>query len=90
MHDVHHEREREHPATVAYNTRLGLVLFALYLAMYAGYVGISTYAPAIMAEQPFGGVNLAIIYGFALIVAALVLAVVYLLACRPTPVGNGT
>jgi len=90
MHDIHHEREREHPATVAYNTRLGLGLFALYLLMYVGYVGISTYAPAMMASQPFGGVNLAIIYGFALIAAALVLAVIYLVACKPTPVDGGT
>ncbi len=86
MHDVHHEREREHPATVAYNTRLGLALFVVYFALYAGYIGISTYAPAAMAAPAFGGVNLAIVYGFALIVVALVLAVVYLLLARPTPV----
>jgi uncharacterized membrane protein (DUF485 family) len=88
MHDVHHEREQEHPETVAFNTRLGLVLFVIYLALYASYLGISTWSPATMGSAPFGegGVNLAIIFGFGLIVAALVLAVVYLLLCRATPV----
>ena len=36
-----------------------------------------------MAATPFGGVNLAILYGLALIAAALVLALVYMWRCAP-------
>jgi uncharacterized membrane protein (DUF485 family) len=35
-----------------------------------------------MASQPFGGVNLAILYGFFLILGALVLAAIYMFLCR--------
>ncbi len=78
MHDHENIREEEHPELVARNTRLGLVLFVLYCLLYGGFITMSLFAPAAMKSQPFGGVNLAILYGFALIVAALVLAVIYL------------
>jgi uncharacterized membrane protein (DUF485 family) len=38
--------------------------------------------PQWLGARPLGGVNLAITYGLGLIVAALVLAVVYMAACR--------
>jgi uncharacterized membrane protein (DUF485 family) len=78
MHDHENIREEEHPQLVTRNTRLGLVLFTLYCLLYGGFIGMSLFAPGLMKSQPFGGVNLAILYGFALIVAALVLAVIYL------------
>jgi uncharacterized membrane protein (DUF485 family) len=43
---------------------------------------LSAFEPQIMSRAPFGGVNLAIIYGFGLIVAALVLALFYMVLCR--------
>ena len=85
MHDHENQREDEQPEIVAHNTRLGLGLFAVYLVLYVGFMVLSTYWPQVMATRPFAGVNLAIIYGFALIVIALVLAVVYLVNCRHTP-----
>lgn len=66
------------------NTRLGLVLFAVYLAFYAGFVLLAAFSPDTLAVLPFAGVNLAIWYGFALIAAAFVLALIYGWACRPT------
>ena len=59
------------------NTRLGLILFAIYLAFYGGFVFLSAFAPASMESKPFAGLNLAVIYGFGLIVLALLLAIVY-------------
>jgi uncharacterized membrane protein (DUF485 family) len=38
--------------------------------------------PDWLSARPFGGTNLAIAYGLGLIAAALVLAVVYMAACR--------
>jgi uncharacterized membrane protein (DUF485 family) len=82
MHDHENVREDEHPEIVAHNTRLGLLLFAVYCVLYGGFMGLSTFAPAVMKSQPFGGVNLAILYGFGLIVAAMLLAVVYLFLAK--------
>ena len=64
------------------NTRLGLVLFAVYLLFYGGFVLLAAFSPESLAVLPWAGVNLAIWYGFGLIVAALLLALVYGWACR--------
>jgi uncharacterized membrane protein (DUF485 family) len=61
--------------------RLGLVLFFCYLACYTGFVLLNAFAPNWMEVTPFAGVNLAILYGLALIVFAFVLAVAYDLLC---------
>lgn len=89
MHDHENIREDEHPEIVAHNTRLGLVLFAVYCLLYGGFMGLSTFAPQVMKSQPFGGMNLAIIYGFGLIVAAMLLAVVYLFLAKRADNGDG-
>lgn len=64
--------------------RWGLVLFALYFALYAGFMGLSAFAPQLMRSTPVGSVTLAVSYGFGLIVAALFLALVYGWVCRVT------
>jgi uncharacterized membrane protein (DUF485 family) len=58
-------------------------LFAVYLALYGGFVLLAAFAPEAMETTPFAGVNLAIWYGFGLIGAALVLALIYGWARRP-------
>ena len=79
--------EARDPAVEQYNARLGLVLFAVYLAAYGAYVLVNTFRPALMDEVPFRGVNLAVSSGLGLIVGALVLAVLYAVQCR-TPKGG--
>ena len=74
--------EARDPAAERYNARLGMVLFAVYLAVYAAYVFINAFRPSLMDEVPFGGVNLAVWSGLGLIVGALVLALVYAVLCR--------
>ncbi|MGD9634682.1 MAG: DUF485 domain-containing protein [Pirellulales bacterium] len=66
----------------ARNTRWGLVLFVVYLAFYSGFVLLAAFSPDSLAQLPLAGVNLAIWYGFALIVVALVLAFFYGWVCR--------
>jgi uncharacterized membrane protein (DUF485 family) len=74
--------ERE-PAS-AQRTRYGLILFAVYLALYGGFVLLNAFAPAAMEQTPFAGVNLAVLYGLGLIAAAFVLALLYDWLCgRP-------
>jgi uncharacterized membrane protein (DUF485 family) len=64
------------------NTRLGLTLFFLYLLFYGGFVGLAAFWPGMMARTPWAGINLAIWYGVALIISAIVLALVYGWACN--------
>jgi len=64
------------------NARIGLWLFGIYCFLYAGFVGITAFSFKTMAE-PIVGVDLAIIWGIGLIVAALLLAVVYMFLCKP-------
>ncbi len=61
---------------------MGLVLFILYLAFYAGFMGVNAFSPLTMKWSPLGGVNLAILYGLALIVGAVLLALVYMFLCK--------
>ncbi|MCK5795931.1 MAG: DUF485 domain-containing protein [Deltaproteobacteria bacterium] len=62
-------------------TRLGLILFFVYSMIYAGFVAINTLDPAMMGKQIVGGLNLAVIYGFALILLAIVMGLVYNRIC---------
>lgn len=64
-----------------YKTRLGSRMFLLYALVYAGFVAISVGAPALMERQVGWGLNLAVVYGFFLIVFALLLALVYNALC---------
>jgi uncharacterized membrane protein (DUF485 family) len=72
----------EHHSTITYNARLGLILFAIYCVIYAAFVGLCTFALDLMGQTQIGGVNLAVWYGFALIVFAFILAAIYLAKCR--------
>ena len=65
------------------NARLGLTLFAVYLALYAGFVLVNAFRPETMEWIPGAGLNLAVWYGFGLIVAAFLLAVLYGMLCLP-------
>jgi uncharacterized membrane protein (DUF485 family) len=76
------EKERQEEALVAHNTRMGVVLFLVYVVFYGGFMALSAFAHERMSEPFLGGVNLAVVYGFSLILVALVLALVYMKVCR--------
>ena len=63
-----------------FKTRIGIWMFFLYAIIYAGFVLINAINPKLMGSD-IGGSNLAIIYGFGLIVFALMLAFVYNAIC---------
>jgi uncharacterized membrane protein (DUF485 family) len=74
------------PKSAARNARYGAVLFLAYLLLYGGFVAINAFNPDVMDTVVLGGVNLAVVYGLGLIVAAFVLALVYVWLCRlPVP-----
>ena len=63
------------------NARLGMKLFVIYLILYSGFVLINAFAPETMERTPFAGINLAILYGFGLIIGALILSLIYGFMC---------
>jgi uncharacterized membrane protein (DUF485 family) len=73
--------ERETAEETARNSWYGLRLFAAYLVFYGGFVFINAFHPQWMGKT-WGGLNLAVSYGFGLIVLALLLALVYGWLCR--------
>ncbi|MGL4514442.1 MAG: DUF485 domain-containing protein [Lacipirellulaceae bacterium] len=66
----------------SHNARLGLVLFAVYLACYAAFIAVNAYDAELMDRAPFGGVNLAVLSGGGLIALAFVLALTYGVAAK--------
>ena len=64
------------------NARLGLQLFFIYLFLYGGFVLINTFSPETMELTPIAGINLAILSGFGLIIAALMLSFIYGVMCH--------
>lgn len=65
----------------ARNSRNGIILFAVYLLFYGGFVFVNAFDPASMEKTPIAGLNVAIIYGFALIIGAVVLSAFYGILC---------
>ncbi len=72
----------EDPVLLARQSRIALRLFAVYLVAYAGFMGLAAFAPQVMAKPALFGVNVAILYGLALIFGALFLAVLYMRRCH--------
>ena len=66
------------------NARIRIILFGAYVLLYGGFVLLNMFWPDMMETTPVAGINLAILYGFGLIVVALILALVYGWLCKPT------
>ncbi|PHQ33629.1 hypothetical protein CEE69_20115 [Rhodopirellula bahusiensis] len=65
------------PAASDKASRLGLVLFVIYLLLYGGFVLLNAFQAETMDTIVFAGLNLAIVYGFALILVAIGMALIY-------------
>jgi len=62
--------------------RLGIKMFFFYAFFYALFVSINLISPLTMSNIVFAGLNLATVYGFALIIGALIEALIYDALCR--------
>ena len=61
--------------------KLGVWLFILYFIVYSVFVAIAVINFEAMSEIVFLGQNLAVTYGFGLIIFAIILGVVYNMIC---------
>lgn len=75
-------KEQEDANVVAHNTRMGVLLFIVYVLFYGGFMALSAFWPELMSKPILNGANIAVVYGFALILAALVMALLYMKVCR--------
>jgi uncharacterized membrane protein (DUF485 family) len=73
--------EHEEDLASEYKTRIGIILFAVYGAIYAGFVLINALVPEVMATIVFFGLNLAVVYGFGLILLAIIMGLIYNWLC---------
>ena len=67
------------------NARLGMRLFFIYLVMYLVFVLVNAFSADTMETPAIAGLNLAIVYGFGLIITALVMAFIYGALCKTDP-----
>ena len=74
-----------HPDVVSRNARYGLMLFVVYVLLYSGFIFLALFRTDDLGKPALFGVNVAILYGFGLIAAAIVLALVYMLLTRRSP-----
>jgi len=57
--------------------KLGLRFFFVYLLVYVSFVFLCVYKPDLIGERVFLGLNLAVVYGFSLILLAVVMGFFY-------------
>ncbi len=60
-----------------FKSKVGLILFGVYSFIYAGFVFVNTWSPKIMETKVILGLNLAVFYGFFLIILAIVMGIIY-------------
>lgn len=65
----------------AKKARLGVIMFFFYTAIYAGFVAIGLFAPELMGMEILAEQNIAIIYGFGLIILAIIMGFIYNYFC---------
>lgn len=61
--------------------KLGVIMFIIYTIVYAGFVVIGLTVPEIMGLPVVGEQNIAIVYGFGLIVLAIIMGFIYNYFC---------
>lgn len=64
-----------------YKTKAGLILFFVYGFIYFGFIILNTLAPRMMEVKIVLGLNLAVTYGFGLILLAIGMGLIYNRLC---------
>ena len=74
---VDHEPD---PAS-SYKTKIGVYLVIIYGIIYAGFIVLNTVIPRIMESPVIFNLNLAVVYGFGLILLAIIMGLIYNYFC---------
>ena len=64
----------------AFKTKLGLWMVAIFIVIYLAFILICVISPQTMAND-VGGINVAVTYGFLIIVIAIIQALIYNVIC---------
>lgn len=80
LHEPAHQETGPDKAALK-KSRLGVKLFIVYTIIYFGFVIIGVFYPDLMGTYIVGGQNLAIVYGFGLIILAIIMGFLYHVAC---------
>ncbi|MBN1971577.1 MAG: DUF485 domain-containing protein [Candidatus Delongbacteria bacterium] len=64
-----------------FKAKLGIKLFIFYSLVYVGFVALTIFSPELMNSRIVFGLNLAVAYGFGLIVLAIIMGVIYNSIC---------
>jgi uncharacterized membrane protein (DUF485 family) len=80
LHEPAAQSGMDHAA--GYKMRLGVWMFLVYGLIYAGFVAINVTKPLLMEVRVLYGMNLATVYGFGLIILALIMALIYNAMCN--------
>jgi uncharacterized membrane protein (DUF485 family) len=64
-----------------YKAKLGVYLFIFYVLVYGGFIVINVMSPKTMGIIVLAGLNLACVYGFGLIVLAIIMGLIYNYMC---------
>jgi uncharacterized membrane protein (DUF485 family) len=70
----------EEDKSIKYKAKVGVWMFLGYFIVYAVFIIINVFKPKVMGLD-IGSLNLAIVYGFGLIVLALIMALIYNALC---------
>ncbi len=79
LHEPAAKQEKDNASE--WKAKLGIKLFWLYCIIYMGFVGMAVFATETLKTPLLAGANLAIVYGMALIVFAIILGLVYNHVC---------
>ena len=81
--------KKSNDAILRKNTRIGVRMTVLYTIVYGGFVAVCVFRPSWTGARALFGLNLAVFYGLALIVIAILFALIYNYLCRVPPSVSG-
>ena len=79
LHEPAGQSEKDYASD--YKRLLGIKMFIVYGILYAGFVTINALVPGIMEKRVIFGLNLAVFYGFSLIIFAIISGLIYNKLC---------
>ncbi len=74
-------QQQQHDPSSGYKTVIGAWMFLIYAIVYVGFVTINLVNARLMAKEIVFGLNLACVYGFGLILLAMIMALIYNFLC---------